>query len=196
MDLSLDQNYWNQRYLTDDTPWNIGLPSEALKSYFDQLEDKDIKILIPGAGHAHEAIYLAENGFNHVYVCDFSVKAIENLQNKIKNYPSIRLIQKDFFELDDLYDLIVEQTFFCALEPKFRENYITKMFNLLKPNAKLIGLLFNKEFEKKGPPFGGKKSDYNALFSSQFEIIILEECNNSISPRSGNELFFICKKPK
>ena len=40
-----------------------------------------------------------------------------------------------------------------------------------------------------GPPFGGSVEEYKVLFSDKFEIEIMEECHNSIEPRSGSELW-------
>jgi len=64
------------------------------------------------------------------------------------------------------------------------------MYELLNSGGKLTGLLFNKEFEKEGPPFGGTSAEYESLFQHHFEIKILEDCYNSIQPRAGSELFF------
>ena len=52
------KNYWTNRYSKAKTGWDIGYPSTPLKTYFDQLENKDLRILIPGAGNAYEAEYL------------------------------------------------------------------------------------------------------------------------------------------
>jgi len=47
---SRNNQYWSQRYLNKNIGWDIGYPSTPLKTYFDQLEDTSIEILIPGAG--------------------------------------------------------------------------------------------------------------------------------------------------
>jgi len=60
--------YWEDRYKEQQTDWDIGHTSPPLKAYFDQLTDQQLKILIPGAGNAYEAIYLHENNFMHVHV--------------------------------------------------------------------------------------------------------------------------------
>lgn len=190
----LSKDYWNNRYAENATGWNIGKISTPLKGYIDQLTNKSCSILIPGGGNGHEAIYLAENGFTDITIVDFSPIAIASLENIIEqnSISSIQLICADFFELIGSYDLIIEQTFFCALDPQLRAAYIKKMAALLRPNGKLVGLLFNTDF-KVSPPFGGKLSDYQEQFSKHFEIIKMEPCYNSIAPRAGNELFFICK---
>ncbi|RYF89397.1 MAG: SAM-dependent methyltransferase, partial [Chitinophagaceae bacterium] len=99
----------------------------------------------------------------------------------------------DFFELHEQFDLIIEQTFFCALSPALRVAYVSHMYKLLKEEGKLAGLLFNRSFDG-GPPFGGSKEEYVKLFSPLFEIVTMEACYNSIAPRAGSELFFILKK--
>ena len=87
-----------------------------------------------------------------------------------------------------IFDLIVEQTFFCAIDPSLRKKYFEKMYSLLKPKGKIVGLLFDTEFEV-SPPFGGTKSEYENYFKNLFKINVFEKCYNSIKPREGKELF-------
>ena len=63
------------------------------------------------------------------------------------------------------------------------------MHQLLKPDGKLTGVLFNRAFEG-GPPFGGSKEEYEQLFGKHLHIKKMELCTNSIPPRQGAELFF------
>ena len=71
--MSSDKDYWTQRYKDDLTGWDIGAVSTPLKTYFDQLTDKSLRILIPGAGNAHEAdIPLHKQGFSNVSILDVS----------------------------------------------------------------------------------------------------------------------------
>jgi SAM-dependent methyltransferase len=194
--LELDEKYWNRRYLNDQSQWDLGAVSTPLKNYFDTLSDKKLTILIPGAGNAYEAEYLAEKGFENVFVCDFAEEPLKNLANRTKKIDPKHLIKGDFFEMDEKihsYDLIVEQTFFCALDPKLRANYFKKMLQLLKPKGKLVGLLFDCEFEN-SPPFGGNKEEYLGYIGSEFEILHLEKCWDSIEPRAERELFMILQK--
>lgn len=190
----LSKDYWNNRYAENATGWDIGKVSTPLKNYIDQLTNKSAAILIPGGGNGHEAVYLAENGFTNITVVDISPIAINSLKETFeqKNIHAIQLICADFFELQGSYDLILEQTFFCALDPNLREDYIKKMSELVSADGKLVGLLFNTDFEV-SPPFGGKLSDYQVQFSKHFEILKMEPCYNSITKRAGNELFFMCK---
>jgi len=189
--MKLNSNYWEERYSSQETGWDVGKITTPLKEYIDQIEDKSIKILIPGAGNSYEFEYLINNGFQNVYVLDFVQTPLDNIKKRIPNCNQNQLIKSDFFEHEGNYDLIIEQTFFCALEPSLRKDYVQKMKSLLNPNGKIIGLLFQFPLTEVGPPFGGSKEEYLKLFNSDFEIETLETANNSIKPRQGNELFFI-----
>lgn len=188
----LSADYWNERYINNASQWDLGIVSPPLKIYIDQLENKDIAILIPGAGNSYEAVYLMEQGFTNITVIDIAPIVIQLLKQKYPNQESIRFIEANFFDWNGQYDLIFEQTFFCAIDPVLRNNYVKHMASLLKPNGKLVGLLFNKIFEV-GPPFGGDKKSYQELFQSYFNLATIEVCHNSIAPRANTELFFIAK---
>jgi SAM-dependent methyltransferase len=190
----LNAEYWDKRHLEGDTPWNIKMPSPPISAYIDQINDKKISILIPGAGHAHDAAYLIERGFKDITVCDISEVAIQKMKSQMNIGSKINYQNVDFFALEGTFDLILEQTFFCAIDPSLRKKYVDKMYTLLKPEGTLAGILFGVEFPYKGPPFGGSISEYKSLFNAKLHIQTIEICYNSIPQRSGNELFFICKK--
>ena len=194
MKTDLNKEYWENRYQNQQTGWDIGYASTPLKNYIDQLSDKNLSILIPGAGFGHEAQYLINNGFENVTVIDLSRSALNQLQEYLPQVSSSHFIEGNFFDHTVTYDLILEQTFFCALQPELRLDYAKKCSELLKPNGKLAGLLFDFKLTEDGPPFGGSFSEYQKLFSEYFGIKTLERCYNSIKPRDGKELFFIFEK--
>jgi len=191
--LQQDKSYWENRYKNNEIGWDIGFISTPIKQYINQLSEKNSQILIPGGGNCYELEYLFNNGFKNACLIDWSKTAIQNFKNRVPNFPDKQLFCDDFFSHEGQYDLIFEQTFFCALYPNQRQEYVQKMHKLLKPSGKLVGLLFNKTFET-NPPYGGNKNEYQALFGKYFEIITMEECYNSIVPRAGSELFVICIK--
>lgn len=185
----LDENFWDSRYQSKNTGWDIGYISTPLKEYFDQLTNKNLKILIPGGGNSYEAEYLHKNGFTNVFVIDLSKTALENLQKRIPSFPENHLIHSNFFDLKENFDIIIEQTFFCALNPSLRSMYVSKMSELLVANGKLVGLLFNIPLNDNHPPFGGNKEEYINYFKPYFKLEIIETSYNSIPERKDNELF-------
>lgn len=193
---TLDQTFWENRYVSKETGWDLGEVSPPLKAYIDQLTDKNLRILIPGCGNTYEAEYLLNKGFTNITVIDISPTLIDNLKTKFKNNTNITIVLGDFFALEGVFDLIIEQTFFCALDRSLRQLYCDKMNALLSNSGKLVGLLFNREFETAGPPFGGCEEEYRQLFSETFDIVTLSNSYNSYFKRANAELFTIFKKKK
>lgn len=189
----LEETYWNNKYKAHTTGWDLGAVSPPLKSYIDKLQNKAIAILIPGCGNAYEAEYLLEKGFTNVTLIDIAPKLVEHLKNKYVNNSNITVVLGDFFAHEGSYELILEQTFFCALPPLMRQKYVWKMHQLLADNGILAGLLFNREFES-NPPFGGSKAEYELLFTDAFVINNIGLSLNSIISRTNTELFFEFQK--
>ncbi|WP_418263232.1 methyltransferase domain-containing protein [Flavobacterium faecale] len=189
----LDQNYWDTQYQCNSTGWDLGCVSPPIQTYIDSLSNKDISILIPGCGNSYEAEYLLKQGFSNVTLIDIAPTLIATLQQKFKNNLNITIILGDFFQHQAKYDLILEQTFFCALPPSMRQKYVWKMHHLLNKNGILAGVLFNKEFAS-GPPFGGTKKEYKLLFDRAFELVSFETARHSAIPRANTELAFQFRK--
>ena len=90
--------------------------------------------------------------------------------------------------------MIIEQTFFCAIKKNKRKLYVEKVYDLLKSKGKLVGLLFDKEFEDDHPPFGATKELYTNLFENHFSFKIFENCKNSLNSRKDHEIFIEFEK--
>ncbi len=189
-----DRQYWNERYFAKQTGWDIGHVSTPIKEYFDKVTDKSIKILIPGSGKGWEAEYLYNSGFRNVYILDYSENAIKEFKVRCPWFPTEQIIIEDFFDHFNKYDLIVEQTFFSSLLRPLRIQYAKQICNLLIDSGKLVGLLFNHEFEFTGPPFGGTSEEYMELFKPYFDFLVFETARNSIVPRMGRELFIVFQR--
>lgn len=188
--IELNEEFWNERYLNRETGWDMREPSPPLTEYTDDLKDKNINILIPGCGNAHEARYLHDRGFKRITLVDISSILVESLQKKYRG-TGINIVHSDFFLHKGQYDLILEQTFFCAIFPDLRKNYVEQAHQLLNEGGRIAGVLFNDNFGfVEHPPFRGSREEYRRVFEPFFEIQKLELCYNSIEPRKGNELFF------
>lgn len=193
---SFDAAYWQARYTTPgrDT-WSAGRITPPLRAYFDQLAvAPQPRILIPGAGRAYEAEYLYQLDFRHVVVADLAAEPLAELAARVPDFPKENLRQANFFALPpaETFDLLVEQTFFCALPPTLRPAYAQQCARLLRPGGKLVGLLFDTEFAgATEPPFGGSREEYAGYFAPYFEFVHFETAYNSLPARAGRELF-IC----
>lgn len=189
----LDQNYWDAKYQTKATGWDLGLVSPPIKAYIDTLQDKNIAILIPGCGNTYEASYLLEQGFTNITVIDIAPTLVKIIEEKFITNTHIQVLLGDYFQHQGRYDLIIEQTFFCALPPSMRQKYVWKTHDLLAENGILAGLLFNRIFNL-GPPFGGSQKEYEPLFYSAFHFLNMDVAYNSIAPRANSELFIELQK--
>lgn len=186
---SLDQNYWNERWQKSETGWDLGKASPSITEYMEQYTNQNAAILIPGCGNGYEAEFLIENGFTNITLIDIATKAVELLNERFVNKPQVKVINEDFFQHKGNYDLIIEQTFFCAILPTQRKKYAEKTASLLNENGKVIGVLFDHQFNQTFPPFGGCPCEYKPLFEPYFTIKTMAECYNSIPARVNTEVF-------
>lgn len=191
---SLNKEYWNNRYLQQQTGWDLQEVSPPLKAYIDQLTNKQLRILIPGCGNAYEALYLAQQGFTDITLLDIAPAVVEQLKLGLQQYPQVKVTEGDFFKHNGSYDLVLEQTFFCALHPSLRQQYAENMHRLLARDGKLTGVLFNTVFDTEGPPFGGSAEEYKPLFEPFFSVVTFAPCYNSFCKREGTEIFIILEK--
>lgn len=75
----IDKTFWEKRWEKNETGWDAGTITAPLRTYFDQLINKEIKILIPGCGNAYEAEYLFEQGFKNTYIIDIAQQALASI---------------------------------------------------------------------------------------------------------------------
>lgn len=193
-----EEDYWSKRYKDNLTGWDVGYASTPIVDYVNQLTDKSIRILIPGAGNAYEAEYLWKKGFLNVHILDVSEIPLKGFRKRNPEFPVNQIHQANFFDFKGKFDLIIEQTFFCSFVPsdKNRDAYAKQIAKLLKPTGKLIGVWFDiplsGDLEKR--PFGGNKELYTSYLSPYLKTITFNPCYNSITPRKGIELFGIFEK--
>ena len=154
-------------------------------------------MLVPGCGRGHEVIFLSENGFE-VTGIDFSEGAVTYLGNALKERNlKGRVLHQDFFSLDHshggVYDLVLEQTFFCAISPWQRRDYVLNVSRILKPGGMLVGLFYHTD-KQGGPPYNTTRENIETHFSENFEIQELDKTSLSSEQRKDKEWLGILKK--
>lgn len=191
-------DFWNQKYINNEDQWDIGCPTPIFVDWAKTLSGRK-RILIPGAGKGHDALYLAQKKHD-IYAIDFSSEAIKHLASKAKKINiKINTICKDFFNIPEYYgtmDIVLEYTFFCAINPKLRLAYIEQTFKLLKDNGLFVGIFLplNKDIKEGGPPYGVDLKETIDEFSNYYNILKCENSTLTINPRIGNEIFVIMSK--
>lgn len=188
---------WERHYESGDLQWDLGAVSPPFLHLWEDRKLVPGKTLIPGCGRGHEVLFLAEKGFQ-VTAVDFASGAVQSLAQSLEHHNlDCQVLQANFFELDSghdgLYDLMLEQTFFCAINPSQRKAYVETAHRILSPGAHLMGL-FYETGETGGPPFNTTEADILKHFSCRFEIEQLEKTPHSIDRRKGKEWLGIFKK--
>ena len=190
---------WQRHYEENDLGWDLGQVAPPFVKLWQEEKLPLGKVLVPGCGRGHEVVFLAENGFD-VTAIDFSSGAVTYLKNALKKRNlEGRILHQDFFRLDEshegVYDLVLEQTFFCAISPKQRRDYVLNVSRILKPGGILVGLFYHTD-EQGGPPYNTTREDIEMHFSKKFEIQELDKTFLSAEQRKDKEWLGILKKPE
>lgn len=150
------RQFWQARYQEGETPWDLGGPSPAVLVLVHRYFPSAGRVLIPGCGRGHEALYLAERGF-HVTAVDWVPEPLAHLRHKAREHGlDIEVSHVNAFELPPLYDgtfdVFLEQTFFGAIEPSLYSNYEALAYRALRPGGQLLGVFMEVPW-KGGPPY-------------------------------------------
>ncbi len=188
---------WQKHYDDNDLAWDLG---EVSPPFIRLWEDKVLQpgtLIIPGCGQGHEVVYFAERGFQ-VTGIDFTPGAMKLLRRSLENKNlNADVLHQDFFDLDEThnraYDALLEQTFFCAIHPDQRADYVATVSRILKPGGLLAGL-FYQTGEEGGPPFNTTREDVRNHFAGEFDIERLEKCSFSIERRQDKEWLAVMRK--
>jgi len=191
-------SFWEHRYEKGEIGWDLGAETPVFTAISEKL--KPGKVCILGCGNGYDAISFSKKGFS-VTAVDFAKTPINNLQIAANSLSlSIETIKKDIFDLipdySSQFDYIIEQTCFCAIDPRKRQQYGNLVHDLLKVGGKLIGLWMplDKDIIDGGPPFGVKENEVKKLFSKKWKVT--EDCfpTESIEARKGREKLIVFEK--
>jgi cyclopropane fatty-acyl-phospholipid synthase-like methyltransferase len=192
------QKDWQRHYDEGDLGWDLGQVAPPFIKLFESKTILPGKTLIPGCGRGHEVIYLAENGFE-VTAVDYSPGAVNHLKSTVQERNlKCEVLHMDFFGIDSahngVYDLLIEQTFFCAISPEQRSSYVSTVARALKKGGMLAGLFYHTGEEEGGPPFNTTREDIKKYFSDSFEIRQLSKAEDSAEQRKNKEWLAILIK--
>jgi SAM-dependent methyltransferase len=162
--------FWNDRYASGVTPWDLGHVSEPVRVLVERYFPRQGRVLVPGCGRGYEVIYLAKLGFQVTAVdfADEAVRFLGELAQQSQVQPEI--LAQDIFLLPTLYnssfDVLLEQTCFCAIDPSLRNDYEQLAHRVLRPGGRLLGVFMEFEEPREGPPY----STPPGLVQAQFPV--------------------------
>lgn len=190
--------FWEACYESEMDGWDIGGPTPVFERLATEIPKG--RICVIGCGRGYDAVTFAKAGFE-VTAIDFAKTAVlASRENARKEEVEMTVLREDFFdlpdELHDQFDYVLEYTCFCAISPERRFEYDRVIWQLLKPEGKLLGLFFplDKNVDEGGPPWGVNISELHALFSLHWNLESEEMPKESIEPRVDREVMMIWKK--
>ncbi|KAL8482709.1 hypothetical protein ACS0TY_025667 [Phlomoides rotata] len=184
---------WNKCWEEGTTPWDLGGPTPILVHLHNTGSLPKGRALIPGCGSGHDvvAIACAERHVVGLDVSDNAIKKAIELSSQSPKAEYFTFLKTDFFTWrpEQLFNLIIDYTFFCAIEPELRSLWARKVSDLLEPDGELITLMFPQiDDHEGGPPFKVSIADYEeVLHSVGFEATHISENELVIAPRKGRE---------
>ncbi len=215
-----DSAYWDRRFGSGDTPWELNAPSsvliDALSLLFpgEEAPLQGLTALLPGCGTGSDALELARQGAR-VLAVDWSDYACSQLRERIAarraqgGLVDISVAKADFFAVPaEPVDLVCEHTFFCAIDPVMRREYVAAVSRWLRPGGYLVGNFFvlgeaecralpdlSLAKDGLGPPFATSVKELAVLLSGGFDLLTLQPAKTGEeSRRSGLEWVAIFRR--
>ena len=164
---------WQERYQTEDTPWDKGEPAPGLVDWLKiQTLDPETRVLVPGCGRGHDASAWAKAGFDTTGM-DLAEIALSDAREKYESLPNLAFFLGNFLDEkpQEPYDLIFEHTLYCAIDPARREDYAKSLPNWLKPGGYFLAIHFIFPLDEDGPPFGASKEEIINRFDQELKLI-------------------------
>ncbi|KDO51605.1 hypothetical protein CISIN_1g024021mg [Citrus sinensis] len=183
---------WEKCWEEGLTPWDIGQPAPIIVHLHQSGALPKGRALVPGCGTGYDVVAMAspERYVVGLEISDIAIKKAEELSSSLPNAKFVSFLKADFFTWcpTELFDLIFDYTFFCAIEPEMRAAWAQKIKDFLKPDGELITLMFPISDHVGGPPYKVSVSDYEEVLQPMgFQAISIVDNKLAIGPRKGRE---------
>ncbi|KAM7465576.1 hypothetical protein LguiB_013138 [Lonicera macranthoides] len=200
---SVTRRGWEKCWDEGVTPWDLGQPTPIIVHLHRIGALPRGRDLVPGCGSSFSLVHL-EQSF-HVWeghdvvaiacperyvvgldISDSAIKTAIELSSSSPNADYLTFLKTDFFNWhpSELFDLIFDYMFFCAIEPDMRSAWASRIQDLLKPGGELITLMFPISDHVGGPPYKLSVADYEEVLQLiGFKAISIVENELAIGPR-------------
>ena len=183
--------FWDLRFRDGFIPWDAGGVPAALREFLTR-EPAGHRVLVPGCGSGYEVRAFADAG-HEVVAIDFSPAAIEAARSVLGELGRV-LVQGDFFAHSlGSFDLVYERAFLCALPRPLWLRWAARVAEVVRPGGRLAGFFFWSDDER-GPPFGLKRAELEALLAPAFDRIEDAVVADSIPVFAGRERWQIWRR--
>lgn len=174
------------------TPWDLGQPTPVVLHLLQTGSLPKGQVLVPGCGTGYDVVAMASPD-RHVLGLDISSKAIKKAKELSASLPNtnyVDFLAADFFtwQPSELFDLVFDYTFFCAIDPCMRTSWAKKMVDILKKDGELITLIYLISDQDGGPPYNNSVADYEEVLNLVgFRALSIVDNELAIGPRQGKE---------
>lgn len=202
-----DPAYWEARYRQGTDRWELGMPSPPLAAWLRAARRDGGpaaagrgpgRAFVPGCGRGHEVLLLAELGWAAVGL-DLAASPIEaGRAEAARRGLTVELVQGDLFAAParpgwaGTFDLVVEHTCFCAIDPARRDDYVDVVTDLLVPGGRVVALLWDCG-NPSGPPWTTSPGEMRARFARRLEVTELAPAVGS-APGRTSEWLLVARK--
>jgi methyl halide transferase len=174
-----DIPFWQQRYLTQQTPWDDGADDPELLGWLSDghLRAQDAPMLVPGCGSGRDLLLLAARGMA-VTGIDYTPAAVALTRERLARAGLVApLVQVEHADVLDWLPpapvgAVIERTCLCALHPDHWLRYAQQLHAWLLPGGRLFA-----QFEQApraeaaegwvaGPPYHCDINAMRAIFSA------------------------------
>jgi SAM-dependent methyltransferase len=123
---------------------------------------------------------------------DFAPEAIAAARElALKEGAKVTFLLEDLFRLDPekhgVFDILLEQTCFCAIDPDRRQDYVRMAVRMIRPGGELVGLFYVHGREG-GPPWTTTAEEVRSLFCEDFDFLEFAITEHSVESRKGEEI--------
>lgn len=177
---------WDERYQDGSTPWDLGTPSALVLRLIDEELVPPARVLVVGCGRGWEVEALADRGFETTGL-DIAPTALRFAADRIGRRASVTLREGDVLDLPpefrNHFDVVVEHTCLCALDPALWSQYVDAVAGALREGGRMLGAFLRvANAPPEPPPYGIDVETVHALFESRFAIRKLSEAPEVFPP--------------
>ena len=188
----MSETNWEERYQTQDMPWEKGEPSPGLVDFLAAHPDlPQGSVAVPGCGTGHDVRAWAAAGFA-ASGFDLAPTAIAQAEARTRAAGLTARFQLADFLHDTppvKFDWLFEHTLFCAIKPIERDEYVRAVERWLAPRGNYLAVSYLVPPDREGPPFPTTREEQWQRFSPKFDLVA-EWVPRSFSNRTGLEIMF------
>lgn len=191
--------YWEFRYRSGQTGWDLGGPTPVFQNWLAEHPGNREAVCLPGAGNGYDAVAFARAGYvvTAVEFAPMPARALAQQGDELRL--ALTVLEQDIFQLPGdhaaHFDLVVEYTVYCAIDPRRRDEYVTVLASILKPSGALLALFFPVNGDSTaGPPFGVGRAEIKERFGTRFRLLYEEWPEHSVPGRRRLELLMYMEK--